>query len=113
LLDKPLILWYNSLIVNNKGNLKMAKSKSFLGSALANKRSELKALKAEVAQLAKQYAHERFAIKHDKAVKAEARKEAAIAKAKAKLEKLTAPVGAKALKANRKPSAVVTINPAV
>jgi len=91
----------------------MAKSKSFLGSALALKREALKALKAEVAQLAKQYAHERFAIKQDKATKAEARKAAAIAKAKAKLEKLTAPVGAKALKANRKPSAVVVTSPAV
>ena len=85
----------------------MAKAKSFLGSALANKRQELKALKAEVAQLAKQYAHERFALKQDKTAKAEARKTAAIAKAKAKLEKLMAPVGAKALKANRKPSAVI------
>ena len=85
----------------------MAKAKSFLASALATKRAALKALKAEVAQLAKQYAHERFALKQDKATKAEARKEAAIAKAKAKLEKLTAPVGAKALKENRKPSAVI------
>ena len=84
----------------------MAKSKSFLASALANKRAELKALKAEVAQMAKQYAHERFAIKQDKVVMAAVRKETAIAKAKAKLEKLTAPVGAKALKANRKAGAV-------
>jgi hypothetical protein len=85
----------------------MAKAKSFLSDLLSAKRSELKALKAEVAQLAKQYSHERFALKEDKATKAAARKEAAIAKAKAKLEKLTAPVGAKALKANRKPSAVI------
>jgi hypothetical protein len=85
----------------------MAKAKSFLSGALSAKRLELKALKAEVAQLAKQYAHERFAIKQDKVVMAAARKAAAIAKVKAKLEKLTAPVGAKALKANRKPSAVI------
>lgn len=85
----------------------MAKAKSFLATALSAKREALKALKAEVAQLAKQYAYERFALKQDKATKAAARKEAAIAKAKAKLEKLTAPVGVKALKANRKPSAVV------
>jgi hypothetical protein len=98
---------YNTSIVNKKGNLKMAKAKSFLASHLAEKRAALKTLKAEVAQLAKQYAHERFAIKQDKVVMAAARKEAAIAKAKAKLEKLTAPVGAKALKANRKPSAVI------
>jgi hypothetical protein len=98
---------YNTSIVNKKGNFKMAKSKSFLGSALALKREALKALKAEVAQMAKQYAHERFAVKQDKQDKAAARKAVAIAKAKAKLEKLTAPVGAKALKANRKPSAVI------
>lgn len=85
----------------------MAKVKSPLAIALASKRAALKALKAEVAQLSKQYAHERFALKQDKQTKAQARKAAAIAKAKAKLEKLMAPVGAKAIKANRKPSAVI------
>jgi len=45
-----------------------------------------------------------------KAQNAQVRREVAIAKAKAKLEKLLAPVGSKALKANRKPSkAVVTV----
>jgi len=45
-----------------------------------------------------------------KAQNAQLRKEAAIAKARAKLEKLLAPVGSKAIKANRKPSKAVVVS---
>jgi len=48
-----------------------------------------------------------------KAQNAQLRKEAAIAKARAKLEKLLAPVGSKAIKANRKTSKAVVTTGAV
>jgi hypothetical protein len=48
-----------------------------------------------------------------KAQNAQVRKEVAIAKARAKLEKLLAPVGSKALKANRKPSKGIVVSGAV
>ena len=48
-----------------------------------------------------------------KAQNAQLRKEAAIAKARAKLEKLLAPVGSKAIKANRKPSKAIVVSGAV
>ena len=45
-----------------------------------------------------------------KAQNAQLRKEVAINKARAKLEKLLAPVGSKAIKANRKPSKAIVVS---
>ena len=84
-------------------------SKSTLAVTLAEKRALIKSLKAEVAVLALEYKNQRAENKQAKVAARAARKERAIEKAKAKLEKLLAPVGTKAIKANRKPSkAVVT-----
>ena len=85
----------------------MAKVKSALATAIATKRAFLKTVKAELAALTIEYAKERREVKVAKQAAATARKAKAIEKAKAKLEKLMAPVGAKAIKANRKPSAVI------
>jgi hypothetical protein len=79
-------------------------SKSALAVTLSEKRALIKTLKAEVQGLAAQYKLERANKKASKVEAREARKVTAIAKAKAKLEKLMAPVGSKAIKANRKPS---------
>ena len=79
------------------------------GLTLTQKRAAIVALKTSIkADLA--YRREgKELLKAERAVKAEARRVAAIAKAKAKLDKLMAPVGAKATKANKRPSkAVVT-----
>jgi hypothetical protein len=81
-------------------------SKSALAVTLSEKRALIKTLKAEVQGLAAQYKLERANKKASKVEAREARKVTAIAKAKAKLEKLMAPVGSKAIKANRKPSKV-------
>jgi hypothetical protein len=90
----------------------MTKALSPLAAELASARASLAFFKEQVKQLTAQVKHERFALKNDKLVKAEARRAAAIEKAEARLAKLLAkqaqPVGAKALKANRKPSKVVT-----
>ena len=84
-------------------------SKSTLAVTLAEKRALIKSLKAEVAVLALEYKNQRAENKQAKVAARAVRKERAIEKAKAKLEKLLAPVGTKAIKANRKPSkAVVT-----
>ena len=84
-------------------------SKSVLAVTLAEKRALIKSLKAEVSVLALEYKNQRASNKLAKVAARDARKAKAIEKAKAKLEKLMAPVGAKAIKANRKPSkAVVT-----
>lgn len=75
------------------------------GLTLQQKRETVKALKASISE---QLARERRAkaiAKEDKAIRAEARRIAAIEKARAKLDKLLSkPVGSKAVKANRKPS---------
>ena len=52
----------------------------------------------------------KIAAKVLKAQNAQLRKEVAINKARAKLEKLLAPVGSKALKANRKPSKAIVVS---
>ena len=90
----------------------MTKALSPLAVELVSARASLAFFKEQVKQLTAQVKHERFALKNDKLVKAEARRAAAIAKAQEKLDKFLAkqaqPVGVKALKANRKPSKVVT-----
>ena len=87
----------------------MTKALSPLAVELVSDRASLAFFKEQVKQLTAQVKHERFALKNDKLVKAEARRAAAIAKAQEKLDKLLAkqaqPVG---VKANRKPSKVVT-----
>ena len=81
------------------------------GLTLNQKREAVKALKASIAESVALRRESKAMLKLVRAEKAEARRVAAIAKAKAKLDKLMAPapVGAKAIKANRKPSkAVIT-----
>jgi hypothetical protein len=80
------------------------------GLTLNQKREAIKALKASIKETVEYNRQEKLAAKVYKAAKAAERREVAIAKAQAKLDRLLAktnPVGAKALKANRKPSAVV------
>jgi hypothetical protein len=87
----------------------MATLKSATALKLAEKRAQLKNLKQEVADLAKEHAFLRMAQKMAKTQAAEARKAKAIEKAQAKLEKLLAKTivtGSKANKAARKPGAV-------
>jgi hypothetical protein len=74
---------------------------------LAEKRAMLKTLKENIKAHAALVRESKVAQKLQKAENAEARRQAAIEKAKAKLEKLlnkTQPVGRLAIKANRKPS---------
>jgi hypothetical protein len=96
-----------------------AKTLSPLAVELAEARTNAKFWKERAAFLAASVKQERLDAKlaksearREKAEKAEARRSAAIAKAQARLDKLlakqAAPVGAKAIKANRKPSKVVT-----
>ena len=78
------------------------------GLTLNQKREAVKALKAAIAESVAYHRQEKLATKVYKAAKAAERREAAIAKAQAKLQKLldkANPVGAKAIQANRKPSA--------
>lgn len=90
----------------------MTKAPSMLVAALKQARIDLANAKLEVQRLAAGVKQER---ENAKAAKAEAKatkQAAAIAKAQARLQKLlekqAAPVGAKALKANRKPGKVTT-----
>ena len=79
------------------------------GLTLNQKREAVKALKVAIAESVAYRRQEKEATKIYKARKATERREAAIAKAQARLDRLMAkanPVGAKAAKANRKPSAV-------
>ena len=79
------------------------------GLTLNQKREAVKALKLAIAESVAYRRQEKEAAKIYKARKATERREAAIAKAQARLDRLMAkanPVGAKAAKANRKPSAV-------
>lgn len=72
---------------------------------IAEKRALLVDLKADISWDVKSIQSKKAQIKADKRVAAELRREAAIVKAREKLEKLLAkPVGSKAIKANRKPS---------
>ena len=90
----------------------MTKALSPLAAELVSARASLAFFKEQVKQLTAQVKHERFALKNDKLVKAEARRAAAIEKAQARLAKLLAKqvgaVGYKAVKANKTPSKVVT-----
>ena len=79
------------------------------GLTLNQKREAVKALKLAIAESVAYRRQEKEAAKIYKARKATERREAASAKAQARLDRLMAkanPVGAKAAKANRKPSAV-------
>jgi len=80
------------------------------GLTLTQKREAVKALKASIAESVAIRRESKMLLKVLRAEKAEARRVAAIAKAKAKLDKLMAPVGAKAIKANKKPSKPVVWN---
>ena len=72
---------------------------------IAEKRALLVDLKANIADAVATERSYKALAKADKRVAAELRREAAIVKARAKLDKLLAkPVGSKANKANRKPS---------
>ena len=90
----------------------MSKTLSPLQAELVSARASLKFFREQVKQLTLQVKHERFALENDKVVKAEEKRAAAIAKAQARLAKLLAksvgPVGAKAVKANKRPSKAVT-----
>ena len=77
---------------------------------LDQKRQALMVIKMSIKEQLEYNRQEKEATKIYRAAKAAERREVAIAKAQAKLDRLLAktnPVGAKALKANRKPSAVV------
>jgi hypothetical protein len=83
---------------------------SIEGLTLTQKRDTLKALKEAIKADAARAREAKSALKLQKAENAEVRRMNAIAKAQAKLDKLLSkPVGAKAIKANRKPSKVTSI----
>jgi hypothetical protein len=90
----------------------MSKSLSPLALSLKEAVATLKTQKALVAQLRERVAAEREATKVDKILTASLKRDAAIAKAQARLQKLlekqAAPVGAKAIKANKRPGKVTT-----
>jgi len=109
---------YTPSIVIEKEMKMTAKALSPLAIELASAKQSLAFFRKEVKFLTMRLKHERFALANDKreqreakAAAAAAKREAAIAKAQARLEKLLAKqvgaVGAKAIKANRKPSKVV------
>lgn len=87
-------------------------SKSTIASVLSAKRAALKELKAEIATLSLRAKEEKAVLRMERAKVVEAKRESAIAKAQARLEKLLAkkiakevgPVGAKAIKSNKRPS---------
>jgi hypothetical protein len=83
---------------------------SIEGLTLNQKRETLKALKLAIKADAARAREAKSALKLQKAENAEVRRINAIAKAQAKLDKLLSkPVGSKAIKANRKPSKVTTL----
>ena len=83
---------------------------SIEGLTLNQKRETLKALKESIKADAARAREAKIALKAQKAESAEVRRANAIAKAQAKLDKLLSkPVGSKAIKANRKPSKVTTL----
>ena len=86
---------------------------SLKGLSTNSKRALIKELK-EAVRLEMAFQRDlKVAAKVLKAQNAQVRKEVAIAKARAKLEKLLAPVGSKAIKANRKPSKGIVVSGAV
>ncbi len=86
----------------------MTKVLSPLAVELASARSSLSFFKSEVQYLAAKVKLEKFDAKSAKVAARLARRDVAIAKAQAKLDRLLAPVGAKAIKANKKPSKAKT-----
>jgi hypothetical protein len=83
---------------------------SIEGLTLNQKRETLKALKLAIKADAARAREAKSALKLQKAENAEIRRMNAIVKAQAKLDKLLSkPVGTKAIKANRKPSKVTTL----
>jgi len=90
----------------------MSKTLSPLAVDLVSARASLKFFREQVKQLTLQVKHERFALENDKVVKAEEKRAAAIVKAQARLDRLLSKsvgaVGAKAIKANKRPSKAVT-----
>jgi len=80
------------------------------GMTLKQKRDAIAALKISIKEDLALRRESKMLLKVLRAEKAEARRVAAIAKAKAKLDKLMAPVGAKATKANKRPSKPVVWN---
>ena len=108
---------YNPSIVIEK-ETKMSKTLSPLAIELVSARESLKFFKGQVQYLAAKVKEEKLdaklatiASRRAKTEAAEAKRAAAVARAQARLQKLlekqAKPVGAKALKANRKPSKVV------
>ena len=87
---------------------KTAKTLSPLAIELVEARQSLAFFKERVKYLASQVKEEKLDAKLAKISAREARRAAAIAKAQAKLDRLLAPVGSKAIKANKKPSKVKT-----
>jgi hypothetical protein len=80
---------------------------SIEGLTLNQKRETLKALKASISEEIARKRQSKAALQLQKAQTAEAKRQVAIEKARAKLEKLinkTQPVGRLAIKANKKPS---------
>ena len=95
----------------------MSKPKGLATLAIESKREEIAAAKAELAKLIRmrkdgriELAAKRAAAKELKAIDRAAKKSARIAKLEAKLLAMkTGPVGAKAIKMNKKPSACTTV----
>ena len=79
-----------------------------LAAELASARQSLSFFKSEVQYLAAKVKLERIDAKLAKADARTAKRAVAIAKAQAKLYRLMAPVGSKAIKANKKPSRAKT-----
>ena len=93
-------------------------SKNTFAFILSAKRTALKELKAEIASLSLRAKEEKMTLRMERAKAVEAKRDSAIAKAQARLEKLLAkkiakevgPVGSKAIKSNKRPSkATVTV----
>ena len=86
----------------------MSKVLTPLAAELASARQSLSFFKSEVQYLAAKVKLERIDAKLAKADARTAKRAVAIAKAQAKLDRLMAPVGSKAIKANKKPSRAKT-----
>ena len=86
----------------------MTKVVTPLAAELASARQSLSFFKSEVQYLAAKVKLERIDAKLAKADARTAKRAVAIAKAQAKLDRLMAPVGSKAIKANKKPSRAKT-----
>ena len=86
----------------------MSKVLTPLAAELASARQSLSFFKSEVQYLAAKVKLERIDAKLAKADARTAKRAVAIAKAQARLDRLMAPVGSKAIKANKKPSRAKT-----